>query len=189
MVATLFERIAMQVFILDEDISSIAEGYFDCHIVKIPLEIAQILCTTIRSKINFPDGAIDPQLYKMTHINHPWVKWSMESWMNFNWLANLHEFLTDEYSYRYRKIHGTCTTVNRAFEIFEDNISLNEIEYPETFPLCMPDQYKSIDVVKSYRQYYLAEKMHLCKYTNRPIPDWMKECYEKLIPRTNNANN
>lgn len=175
----------MQVFILDEDIAKIAECYFDSHIVKIPLEIAQIMCTTIQAKVKFPVGKIDPILYRMTHINHPWVKWCMESWDNFAYLGSLHEFLTDEYSYRYRKIHGTCKMVDRAYEIFEDNIGDDYNPEIHKFPLCMPDQYKCIDAVASYRTYYLKEKMHLCKYTNRPIPEWMVECYEKLIPRTN----
>ena len=187
----------MQVFILDADIANIANCYFDSHIVKIPLEIAQIICTTVRAKIDFSADTIDPPLYRMAHINHPWVKWSMKSCSNFWYLAALHEWLTDEYSYRFRKIHGTCITVDRACEIFESKLDDRACEIFESkssedcsietrkFPLCMPDQYKDIDAVKSYRTYYLKEKMHLCKYTNRPIPEWMIEHYEKLIPRTN----
>ena len=106
----------------------------------------------------------------------------MESWDNFAWLASLHEFLTDEYSYRYRKIHATTSVVDAAYKIFEDNIPTYNIDITK-FPMCMPDHFKCFDVIKAYRRYYIGDKMHLCKYTNRPIPDWMEEEYESRIPK------
>ena len=37
----------MNLFYLDEDLDKCAEAHVDKHIVKMPLEVAQILCTSI----------------------------------------------------------------------------------------------------------------------------------------------
>jgi len=174
----------MQVFVLSNDFQENAESYFDTHVNKIATEIAQIICTTARAKIEYQFDCVDPSIYRMAHINHPWVKWCMESWYNFNWLASLHEALTDEYGYRYRKIHATIRVVDKIYEIFEDkiipNIDINDrFDEPNIYPLCMPDRFKSIDAVAAYRAYYIGEKMHLCKYTNRSIPGWMQDAYDR----------
>ncbi|MEK9894850.1 MAG: hypothetical protein VW518_00305, partial [Burkholderiaceae bacterium] len=37
----------MNIFVLDKDLDKCAEYHVDKHIVKMPLEVAQILCTAI----------------------------------------------------------------------------------------------------------------------------------------------
>ena len=37
----------MNLFYLDEDLDKCAEAHVDKHIVKMPIEVAQILCTSI----------------------------------------------------------------------------------------------------------------------------------------------
>ena len=40
-------------------------------------------------------------------------------------------------------------------------------------PQCMPDEYKSDDPVRAYRQYYNFNKKDIAKWEkSRPIPDW-----------------
>lgn len=157
----------MQVFILDNDVGKNCGYYMDKHVVKIPVEIAQILSTTLRVKGYNSDG-----IYKSTHIHHPWVKWCCESWDNFDWLLKMGSILCGEYKTRYNKDHKSFLVIWECYRItisiFPTMSALNHTP----FPLCMPDQYKTDDVVQSYRNYYIAEKSHIAKWKNRPIPEW-----------------
>ena len=54
----------MNIFILDTDHSTSALYYVDKHVVKMPLETAQMLCTALSAT-----GIVTP--YKATHKNHP----------------------------------------------------------------------------------------------------------------------
>lgn len=40
-------------------------------------------------------------------------------------------------------------------------------------PQCMPEQYKSNDPVRSYRDYYLGEKMYFAKWNYTEEPSWI----------------
>ena len=42
----------------------------------------------------------------------------------------------------------------------------------------MPDQYKVNDVVESYRNYYIAEKLKFSKWKTGHIPSWLEDIYE-----------
>jgi hypothetical protein len=36
----------------------------------------------------------------------------------------------------------------------------------------MPDQYKDLDAVTAYRNYYVSEKARFAKWKNGKIPEW-----------------
>ena len=38
----------------------------------------------------------------------------------------------------------------------------------------MPEQYRNICAVKAYRDYFNGDKLHLVKYKNNKIPNWIK---------------
>jgi len=40
------------------------------------------------------------------------------------------------------------------------------------FAQAMPERYRHPNVVTAYRAYYLGEKRHLAKWTNRKVPYW-----------------
>jgi hypothetical protein len=40
-------------------------------------------------------------------------------------------------------------------------------------PQCMPEEYKDINVVSAYRNYYKGDKAGFAKYTNRETPEWL----------------
>ena len=46
--------------------------------------------------------------------------------------------------------------------------------YMTTPPQCMPDKYKSKDYIQAYQNFYLGEKKHFARYTNRETPKFMK---------------
>lgn len=148
----------MNIFVLDINPINAARFHLDKHIVKMPLETAQILST------------INGGPYKPTHKNHPCTKWAMESRANYSWLVKFGFALCDEYTFRYGKTHA-CEFVIWQCRFAPD--SLPDIEMTP-FALAMPDDCKQHDAVTSYRSYYKNHKSSIAKWTNRPIPEFMQ---------------
>ena len=71
----------MNIFVLDKDPKKAATQQIDKHIVKMPLESAQMLCAALARH-----GREDTP-YKATHKNHPCTLWAGESQGNFRWLV------------------------------------------------------------------------------------------------------
>lgn len=57
----------MNIFMLDYDMNVNVTFYPDKHIVKMPIEGVQMLCTAYSQE----ERARYPFLYKITHYNHP----------------------------------------------------------------------------------------------------------------------
>jgi hypothetical protein len=138
------------------------------------LETAQLLCGAY-----YYTGQEDISPYKLAHENHPCSKWSRESLSNWLWLRQFGIALYDEYKFRYNKIH-------KSGEIILSLTTPNLVDIGiTTRPQCMPDQYKNIDPVIAYRNYYINEKTKMLKYKNRDKPFWiggkqiMKSCDTK----------
>ena len=70
----------MQVFILDLDVKKCAQYHCDRHIVKMPIESAQLLCIT--SSILGGPSPYKSQRWK----NHPCAKWVLKSKQHSLWL-------------------------------------------------------------------------------------------------------
>lgn len=160
----------MNLFILDENFEKNAQFHVNCHITKIPLEAAQILCTVRRL---YGDESAK---YKATHIHHPCVKWAANSFANYLWVCKYGRALCKEYTYRYGKTHACQSVINDC---------MAEVPYGK-FPLsgltqfvrAMPDKYKIGTVVDSYRAYYNGEKSHLFSWKNRNTPEWIELCMQ-----------
>ena len=71
----------MNLFVLDSDPGLAAQMACDQHVVKMPVETAQMLSTVCRLR-GIPLG------YKPTHIHHPCTKWVGMSKENFLWALN-----------------------------------------------------------------------------------------------------
>lgn len=128
----------------------------------MPLETAQLLCTALR--LNNCDKAI----YRATHKNHPCAVWARESRDNFVWLCNFGVSLCKEYSLRYNKKHKCENVINHCLSL-KDYIPAG---FKTKFRLAMPDIYKRDCPIESYRLYYINEKQHIAKWTNREKPSW-----------------
>ena len=154
----------MNVFPLDKDFTQSAIYHIDKHIVKIPLECAQMMSTACRQS-GIPDAG-----YNSTHVNHPMTKWVRECMDNFLWMYEYARALNEEYKYRYDK-----TVDHKAFQVIYNlpvpNLPMFGTTTP--MPLCMPDYCKLGDPVRSYRKYYLNEKLSISSWKNRPIPEWI----------------
>jgi hypothetical protein len=178
----------MNVFYLDKDPELAAQYHCDKHVVKMIVESAQLLSTAHRlldgelyyekSKNNrnlkrwrLPDYREDI-FYKAGFFNHPCGVWVRETSNNYGWLYSLFAFLCDEYTYRYNKVHLTCTKLRTDLAFQPVNITIGEMTEPA---LAMPDYCKLDDAVSSYRKYYKEEKSRLLSWKNRGEPFWINE--------------
>ena len=196
----------MNLFYLDEDLDKCARYHVDKHIVKMPLEAAQLLCTAIwvdevlgftpralnaeerevlnskKSEIKhlpLEERPLTPYLPMM--YNHPCTIWTRSSLDNFEWVHCYANALNDEYHYRYGKLHKSVEQV------------INKLPDPKNMPrngltpflMAMPDELKDEnDVVGSYRLYYHTDKATFAKWSHRETPDWWADGlarYDKRI--------
>ena len=187
----------MNLFYLDEDLDKCAQYHVDKHIVKMPLEAAQLLCTAVwidhllgfvpralnaeeREVLNtakadikhlpMEERPLTPYLPMM--YNHPCTIWTRSSLDNFEWVHCYANALNDEYNYRYGKLHKSVIEV------------VNKLPEPKNMPrkgltpfgMAMPDELKDEnDVIGSYRLYYHTDKATFAKWSHRNTPDWWDE--------------
>lgn len=159
----------MNIFILDLDFETNVKYYNDKHVVKMITEHNQLLSTA-----HWMTGSEGP--YKKTHVNHPCAIWTRNSLDNYVWLCWLNIYLCREYTHRYGKIHkgeGVLKTLTSKFP----DIPVIGVT---PFQLCMPNQYKTDDVVEAYKKFYIAEKrfytykrkLKPSTWTKRECPEW-----------------
>lgn len=94
----------MQLFILAKDVLDSAKLHADVHVIKIILELTQVLyaawwarnpkCMRVQQ---------DPPAYKPTHRNHPVAVWIRESESNYHYARDVALALCEEYKRRYAK--------------------------------------------------------------------------------------
>lgn len=151
----------MNIFWLDNDLRQCAIAHCDKHVVKMCVEYAQILSTVSRQ-------AGLEQGYRETHKNHPCVKWCSESIFNRVMLFQLELCLGAEFTYRFGKQHKSVELVKTL------KLPNLPLILPTKPPLCMPDKYKTDDVILSYREYYIGEKQEITYWSYRPMPEWYR---------------
>ena len=148
----------MNIFVLDRNPIIAAQLHLDKHVVKMPLETAQML------------SSINGGPYKITHKNHPCTVWARQTKGNYNWLVQLGFALCNEYSFRYSKRHK-CRDVIEKLKYAPDFI-------PDggrtPFAQAMPDACKRDDAVEAYQEYYRVGKAHIAKWTRRDVPEFMR---------------
>ena len=169
----------MNIFVLDKCPIQSAQMQCDKHIVKMPLETAQMLCSVWHRY-----GVGDKVSYKEAHKKHPCTLWTGDSAENYDWLWQHGMELCFEYTRRYNKIHK-CQQVIMDLDVHVLRISFIQKQpcmFDDTnatpHPQCMPDEYKSDDPVLAYRKYYVNDKKDIAKWEkSRPIPNWYKKLF------------
>lgn len=151
----------MNLFYLDDDMAANARSHVDRHIVKMPLEAAQLACTALSLA-----GASAP--YKPTHKNHPCAVWCRNTRSNFEWVCAYGLALCAEYTYRYDKLHKCREVLLNCLDAKE----VIPVGGLSPFALAMPDIYKCDNALLSYRRYYVGAKQHLAAWKHRPTPAW-----------------
>lgn len=184
----------MNIFILDENIEKSAQSHVDRHVVKMPLEMAQMLSTNlyvlngIKSKAQsfreetkvkeiFKDFPKKPSTndrfrdyYMIYNPNHPCTIWLRESIANTLYGISLMSALLDEYEYRYNKtgiLRKVCDWMknNYNFDLFK---SAELTPFAQALPVDLQNEY----AVTAYRNYYMRDKRHIAKWSKRGIPEW-----------------
>lgn len=151
----------MNIFYLSSDPVLAAQQQIDKHVVKMPLETAQLLCSA------FPQGVAP---YRRTHYNHPSAVWARASKANFEWLIKHGEALCEEYTYRYGKQHKSGAVIAWCRDHINDVKWDNQVFSDP--PACMPDECKTSNITESYREYYRKHKAYIYSWTKREKPEW-----------------
>jgi hypothetical protein len=181
----------MNIFFIDANPDYAAMDMLDKHIVKMPLESAQMLSTAHRlldGKLtqndskqvyllegeSLSDGEIQNQkCYKVAHKAHPCTVWTMQTVGNYLLHVKYLMAMLNEYKARYQKVHA----VEKMIPFLRHaprNINRDSPEHIFTAPpQCMPDKYKCEDYVTAYRNFYAGEKFHFAKWKgNSELPEW-----------------
>ena len=172
----------MNIFALDTCPIKSAQFMCDKHIVKMAIEVAQILSTAHRyldgihsveiingrkKKVWTLSDDRENVLYKTTHINHPSTVWARQTNNNYNWLFCHFVAILDEYTHRYGKIHAT----SRLVDYLRNTPRNIPVGYLQSFACAMDSKYIISDnSVDNYRNYYKVGKGHLHSWKNREIP-------------------
>lgn len=129
--------------------------------VKMLLESTQLLSSAMHL-----NGQTGP--YKLNHAKHPSTLWAAESSDNWRCLYEHARGLADEYKERFGKEHKCCAVLQQM--ILQVDYAKFNNHQPTPLKLAMPDEFKSSNPVKSYRDYYSTkEKM---RYPKNKVPDW-----------------
>jgi hypothetical protein len=177
----------MNIFILNSDPVRSALDQCDKHIVKMPLESAQMLSTAHRildgTETKRPsksgkttvkywalDNLFEDVMYAVAHRGHPCTVWTMETKDNYMWHYKHFVALANEYKYRYNREHLSYTKLNGILRNPPKNIPDGGLT---PFPQAMPDDAKDSDPVQAYRNYYGKYKQEIAVWKNgRPAPNW-----------------
>ena len=149
----------MNIFVLDSNPVTAAIQQLDKHVVKMPLESAQMLCSALIAH------GVEDTPYKKAHPKHPCTLWAAQTRTNFLWLVKHGISLSEEYTRRYGKRHKSQDVIEWCVTQ-ADAIPAGELT---TFAQAMPEQYRNPDAVTAYRQYYMGEKRDIATWKqNRP---------------------
>lgn len=157
----------MNIFYLDRNITKCAQAHCDKHVNKMILEGAQLLASA--HHLTNPEASTIPNMYRLTHKNHPdaiWVRYSINHYL---YLMDLMEALNAEAQYRYEH---SKTHVSLAKVWDWPYPALPDIKFSEP-PKCVHDDWKQVpDTVEAYRSYYKRDKADIVGWTKREPPEW-----------------
>jgi hypothetical protein len=153
----------VNIFALDINPQLASVYHTDRHIVKMPLETAQMLCTA-----SFISG--EKRTYKPCFVNHPCNVWARESLDNYYWLAELGIYLCEEYKYRYGREHACLSVIQECYDNVPNILSIGLTKHK----LAMPDDCKNEDSIIAYHKYYNSHKTHLFSWKGRQVPYFIK---------------
>lgn len=192
----------MNIFYLSPEPRACARYHCDKHVVKMILELGQLLSTAHRvldgkeyvdsssgrriKRWKLENPIMDSTLYKATHINHPSAVWCRSGVPQYLYTLDLFYALIDEYEHRYGKTHA-CTKLETVLVAPPKNID-KAVDWNEP-PQAMPEDCRiKGDSVEAYRLYYTKYKYTFAKWKNRMPPHWWQKPNDGKKEDTHNAN-
>ena len=170
----------MNRFIIESSPQKIAKSLCDQHIVKMPLEEAQMLCTTLWHYA--PKYAEKNDLYKPVHQKPPCTLWAMENCSNYGFAYRLYVHMLEEYTLRYNKIHGASkhrTAIEKGYQYLPKGGSKTKM--PQCFGEKKELKTNEFYPIRAYRAFYLADKVRFARYQHTPQPKWISSFLEGLV--------
>ena len=163
----------MNRFIIEHHPDAIARSLCDQHIVKMPLEEAQMLCTSLWH--HAPEYAEEHGLYKPVHQKHPCTLWAMENRANYRWAYSLYTSMLCEYHHRYGKWHGAgkhSQAIAGGIDLIPDGLITPHPQCFSGHDDCKTDEKYP---VQAYRAFYKRDKMGFARWNkNRERPEWLQ---------------
>lgn len=174
----------MNIFYLDQDPVKSARAHGDKHIVKMPLETAQILSTVWH--LFGDDCEVKNSIYKATHTTHPCTQWVATNQSTYGWTFRFYVALCQEFEFRRGKIHASYG-LSKYLRLIPSGLSEGKFITP---PQCIPDQF-TIEIeskvgqvtntstseitCRAYRKYYQYKfDLGIAEYNwRRDKPDWI----------------
>ena len=162
----------MNIFVLSECPTESAEMMVDKHVVKMPTESMQMMCTIA----NLHDYQTP---FAPVMLNHPCTIWARQSRQNFNWLREHTLALCKEYTRRY----GKRLKVEWCLKEYDATWITLESELPDIgltpFAVAISDHmncrqldgFDDMSVVDKYRAYYMHDKNHFASWKTQK-PSW-----------------
>jgi len=170
-------------FYLDQDPKICAQSYCNKHIIKIPIEIAQILSKIhhdLESSIDYSTIYNSSQVVKNTL--GPYL-WAMESYDNYIWSCRLGLELINEYKYRYNKFEHKTEKI--LLSLLANPPNLPKIGITKFIGTNKYDmfQYISDDPIICAKYHYSEIKCENDKWTNRTIPIWFTKLKNLILEK------
>lgn len=175
----------MNLFFLHHRPDICAEYHCDKHVVKMIIEIVQMLYTAhlLLCSQNLPK---DHYRKISTHM-HPTAIWIRKRKENYLYAAELACSIAYEYTRRYNRIHScekhalwlkqNLPCFNNLCEKYKESVvfAFNknlEAKGMTPVPLCMPSDCYLSDPIESYRKYYKMYKAYFVRWKTRDVPSW-----------------
>jgi hypothetical protein len=161
----------MNRFLINYSPELCARDLCDKHVVKMPLEEAQMLCTTVR--LHAPEYAEEAGLYRAVHQKHPCTLWAGKTRANYLFAFCLWEAMCMEYTHRYGRHHASERFAIALYDGARFVPSGERTPHPECFSeythLKTGDEWP----VESYRKFYHTKQHRFdMRWRNRNKPTW-----------------
>ncbi len=180
----------MNIFVLDLDPKQAAVTQLDKHVVKMPLESAQML-SIVYSEHYWGIGSVmkvdgTPFLTKKGAFkNHPCTQWAAAKLENCAWLIMHGLGLCDEFGLRFGRDHGLMNSLFDTKDLFVKATGepITIYHNVDGFARAMATEHKtmqSIDDITAYRKYVDSKPWVYENYLRMPQrrPDWLSPRYQ-----------